>query len=165
MSTKLYYLLTVFLVVLSGNIATAQNCWKGGTPGKESDWNTASNWSKNKIPDWTFNYIIIPNTDASTQSYPIIKNWIEPIPHLKIEAGAQLLIAKGGGIIIDGSTTFNHGIINNGFIQNDGAVHINHTALEELISESNHFINHGKLAFGEYLVEDIDEYLCAIQHE
>lgn len=46
--------------------------WKGGTPGRSSDWNCASNWKEGRIPD-EFSHVFIPDVSTSTFTYPVIQ--------------------------------------------------------------------------------------------
>ena len=122
----------------------AQNYWVGGTPGKESDWNTAKNWSQNRIPDWTQD-VIIP--DVSTQSgyFPIIDSDVDPIPHLAIYSNAILTILREGKITIDGKTTFNSGLYLVGKIISKGDVVIINTALIEIDNKGGEMIFDNKM--------------------
>jgi hypothetical protein len=101
----------------------AQNYWKGGTPGNESNWNTAKNWSKNQVPDLTEDVII---TDVSNQSGfpPVIDQVIEAIPHIEIQSNAVLTVLPWGKLVIDGTSTYNSGIFLNGKLIATGEIDI-----------------------------------------
>lgn len=119
--------------------ASSQNYWKGGTPGKETDWNTAENWSQNRIPDWTQNVII---TDVSSVSgyFPIINSVLEPIPYLEIHSNASLTILPNGKVTVDGNTTFNYGIYLLGTLISQGDLVIMNTALNDIELELGSFL-------------------------
>jgi len=126
--------LIVILVVLvsqSFNSVDAQNIWKGGTPGQETEWNLAKNWSENRVPDWTEDVII---ADVSTNSgyFPIIDKEVEPIAHLEIQSNATLTILPQGKLMIDGMSTFNTGITLIGKIDIDGDLEVKNTALNAI---------------------------------
>ncbi len=109
----------------------AQNTWKGGTIGNETDWNTAKNWSKNQVPDWKENVII---ADVSTQSghFPVIDEEIEAIPHLVIQSNAILKVLPKGTLNINGHTTIDSGIILVGDLIVEGEIRIANTILEDI---------------------------------
>jgi len=123
--------LLIVLVTQSLNSVNAQNIWIGGTPAHETDWNTARNWSENKVPDWTGDVII---ADVSTISgyFPVIDGEVEPIAHLEIQSNALLTIKPTGVLMIDGISTFNTGITLIGNICLDGDLEIKNTALTSI---------------------------------
>ena len=116
------------LICLSSNCLQAQNSWKGGTPGHETEWNVAKNWSENRVPDWTDN-VIIADVSTCSRYYPVINSEVEPIAHLEIHSNASLAILSKGKLIIDGVTTFNTGITLIGSIYVIGDLEIKNTAL------------------------------------
>lgn len=129
---------------------TAQNYWKGGTPGAETNWNNPHNWSKNHVPNWTDNVVIIPNNPSGF--YPVISKSLEnDIPYLEIQNDAQITIAEQGSLIINGVSTYNHGIRNIGSLYNYGKIAILETALSPLTESSNKIINDGVLAINEQI--------------
>ncbi len=129
----------VLISLLFVSTSHAQNYWRGGTPGKETDWNTAKNWSQNRVPDWSQD-VIIP--DVSTQSgyYPMIDKVVDMIPHLEIHSNATLTIQTHGKIVIDGQTTFNSGIFLSGELIAKGDLLIVHTALQKIDLQGGEFI-------------------------
>jgi hypothetical protein len=110
---------------------SAQNYWKGGARGNETNWNYAKNWSKNQVPDWTDNVII---TDVSTNSgfYPVIDYVIEAIPHIEIQSNAVLTVLPQGKLVIDGTSTWNSGIFLNGKLIVTGEIDIVNVARMEI---------------------------------
>lgn len=72
--------------------------WKGGTPGKISDWNCPTNWKEGRVPD-EFSNVVIPDVSTSTFSYPIINSEVE-IFSLICDAPARLKILDGGGLTV-----------------------------------------------------------------
>jgi len=121
----------IVLIIQSLNSVEAQNIWIGGTPGHETDWNIAKNWSENRVPDWTEDVII---ADVSTISgyFPVIDNEVEPIAHLEIQSNALLTIKPTGILMVDGISTFNSGITLIGNIFLDGQLEIKNTALSAI---------------------------------
>lgn len=75
--------------------------WIGGTPGKETNWNEARNWSGHTLPN-EFSNVIIPDVSSSTFSYPVIKDGIVELNSLLVVSSALIVIEPGAELIIDG---------------------------------------------------------------
>ena len=136
----------LFISVFSFSIGmTAQNIWKGGTPGAETEWMNPRNWSENEIPDWTDEVVIIPDVSAQTGFFPIIRNTVPEINYLAIEAGAQITIDVKGALTIDGKHTYNYGILNIGNLYNKGHLVVQNTALSPLGTKKNTIHNTGRM--------------------
>jgi len=116
---------------LSLNSLEAQNIWCGGTPGHETSWNIAKNWSENRVPDWTKD-VIIPDVSTCSGYYPVIDCEVEPIAHLEIQSNATLTILSEGKLIIDGDSTFDTGITLLGDLIVEGDLEIINTALSAI---------------------------------
>lgn len=86
----------VLFIIFAGSEVNAQirNVWVGGTPGRPIDWNVASNWSLQRVPN-EFHDVVIPNTASTTFSYPVIDESVE-IHSLHIQNGARLYILETG---------------------------------------------------------------------
>ena len=105
--------------------AFTQATWSGGTPGHETDWMEARNWSNQRVPGWNDN-AIIPHLWHN--NYPEIKTAVPAIAHLEVEGGARLSITSNGYLPINGSSTSNSGILLTGKINNEGVLAITNTA-------------------------------------
>ena len=103
----------------------AQAVWSGGTPGHETDWMEARNWSQQRVPGWNDN-VVIPH--LWHDNYPEIKTAVPAIAHLEVEGGARLAIKADGYLPINGSSTFDSGILLIGKINNEGMLAITNTA-------------------------------------
>ena len=79
----------LFAANLSSLQAQTTNVWKGGFPGRETDWNQSRNWSLGKTPD-VFDRVIIPDVSASTQKYPIVKEGEIEVLSIDVRTGASL---------------------------------------------------------------------------
>ena len=123
----------------------AQNIWRGGTPGAETEWANPRNWSMNQVPDWTDFAVIIPDVSSRSRFFPVIRNRIPEISYLVIEAGARLTVEATGVLTINGEHTYNHGILNTGHLYNSGQMTIVNTALAPLDDSSNTIHNTGKM--------------------
>lgn len=110
-------LLLALLYTLNEAHAQIQNVWVGGMPGRPIDWNTAANWSLQRVPD-AFHDVVIPNTSSTTFSYPVINDAVE-IHSLRIESGAKLVILETGKLELNAiGTTVNDVLANQGEIEN-----------------------------------------------
>ncbi len=72
--------------------------WKGGTPGKATDWNCAANWKEGRVPN-EFSQVIIPDVSSSTHSNPVLTNGEVEIWSILIHTGATLRIGKNARLI------------------------------------------------------------------
>lgn len=63
--------------------------WKGGTPGRCSDWNCPSNWKEGRVPD-EFSNVVIPSVATSTFCYPVIRRGEMEVLSLVLHTGATL---------------------------------------------------------------------------
>lgn len=127
----------------------AQNTWVGGMPGQESAWNQPRNWSEGHVPNWSDELVIIPNVSTTTGVYPVIDNTVEEIPALLVKGGAALTILAEGELRINGETTYNYGLLNQGQVKSDGVLSIVNTSLAALEGSSVHDLT------GQYLVDVI----------
>lgn len=100
----------IFGLVLSCTTIFAQQTvtWIGGTPGQETNWNEARNWSNYKVPD-AFSNVLIPDVSSSTFSAPVISNSVIELNSILIESNAQLSLAPDAILIIHQKA---YGIIN-----------------------------------------------------
>jgi len=135
----LFVLLTLSLTSLK-----AQNIWCGGTPGNETNWNIAKNWSENRVPDWT-KEVIIPDVSTCSGYYPIIDSEVELIAYLEIQSNACLTILPKGKLIIDGDSTFDTGLRLLGDIKVEGELEIINTALSAVENLSGNSLYDQKL--------------------
>lgn len=127
-------LVTAFFFVFALNLSFAQVVWTGGTPGKANDWNTATNWDSNRVPN-EFDDVTIPNLESKGNFYPIIKTHTPSIQYLFIESNASVEITETGMLTIDGLNTFNDGLLNFGKLQIAGEIDFINIAGETIINE------------------------------
>jgi hypothetical protein len=73
--------------------------WKGGTPGKTTDWNCPTNWKEGRVPN-EFSNVIIPDVSTNTFGYPLIDNGIVEVFSLQCATNARLDIKGSGRIIL-----------------------------------------------------------------
>jgi hypothetical protein len=75
--------------------------WKGGTPGRPTEWNCATNWKEGRVPN-EFSQVIIPDVSSSTFSNPVLSSGDVEIWSLQILSGATLNIGKSASLIATG---------------------------------------------------------------
>jgi hypothetical protein len=112
-----------FILILAFNFSlSAQTTatWKGGKPGRATDWNCHANWSEGRVPDEFTKVIIL----TGKHYYPVIEDDATPIDALLIEGGATLTIKDKANLTILGETGRLEGIIVFGQIENNGMLEI-----------------------------------------
>ncbi len=109
--------------------AFAQNIWLGGTPGHETGWMEARNWSKQRVPGGN-DKVVIPH--LWHDYYPVISISAPAIAYLEVEGGARLSITEEGYLSVNGSSTHNSGLLLIGKIINEGALAINQITWEAI---------------------------------
>lgn len=72
--------------------------WKGGTPGRNTDWYCATNWIEGRVPN-EFSQVIIPDVSTTTSSAPVLGSGEVEVFSLLIHSGASLRIAKNARLI------------------------------------------------------------------
>ena len=72
--------------------------WKGGTPGKPTDWSCAANWKEGRVPN-EFSQVIIPDVSSSSHSNPTLTGGEVEIWSIVIHTGASLRIGKNARLI------------------------------------------------------------------
>lgn len=68
------------------------NTWKGGAPGRETDWHFYKNWSLGKAPN-TFQRVVIPDVSTTTQRYPVLRSGEVEVGSLEIQSNAKLTLS------------------------------------------------------------------------
>jgi hypothetical protein len=71
--------------------------WKGGTPGRVSDWNCPSNWKEGRVPN-EFSNVLIPNVSSSTFAYPVIEKGDIEVFGLVCEPGATVTLRRSASL-------------------------------------------------------------------
>jgi hypothetical protein len=92
-----FFFAAIILISQTSLLAQKSTTWKGGTPGKPSDWNCASNWSDGRVPN-EFSDVTIPN--VSIEIYPVIKNNVEDINALFLMSNTHIKIEKKGALTV-----------------------------------------------------------------
>lgn len=120
--------------ILSCTVLIAQKdvSWIGGTPGQETNWNEARNWSTNHVPD-EFSNVIIKWANSGHHAQPVIDGEVEVLS-ITVQGNATLAINEQGRLIIDGEHAYTEGIqLYGGRLINDGQIelyHIDHQTAE-----------------------------------
>ena len=89
-----------FFCILQADTSQTTATWMGGTPGKTSDWNCATNWKEGRIPDEN-TQVIVP---SDLIFYPVIMSDVQDIDALLVAGGAKLTIHNGASLKVLGAT-------------------------------------------------------------
>ena len=73
--------------------------WKGGTPGRSTDWNCPTNWKEGRVPD-EFANVVIPEVSTSTFSYPVLEEGMVEVQSLVCAPGARLTVKTTARIVV-----------------------------------------------------------------
>lgn len=95
-STLLFFVLMAFA---TGAFCQKTYIWKGGKPGRASDWNCPANWSTYRVPD-EFSDVRIPKNLTGMKDYPVINSSGFEVNTLRIECGARVTITEKGTLTI-----------------------------------------------------------------
>ncbi|MEO1262295.1 MAG: hypothetical protein AAFZ15_26045 [Bacteroidota bacterium] len=97
--------LLIAFLTFSATFLFAQNnvTWIGGTPGNETAWDEAKNWSNHRVPD-VFSNVVIPDVSSTTFSFPVIESDLVEINSIFIYSTAQLTIEEKAKLVIYGES-------------------------------------------------------------
>ncbi|MCY7328964.1 MAG: hypothetical protein LH618_10475 [Saprospiraceae bacterium] len=75
MKNALLFATTLALLFIAQTTVHAQKTatWKGGAPGRSTDWMCAANWREGRLPN-EFSAVIIPDVSTGSQAYPVIRS-------------------------------------------------------------------------------------------
>lgn len=93
--------------------------WKGGFPGKTTEWTCAANWNEGSVPD-EFSDVVIPDVSTAGGFQPVIRYTAGGVNSLTLLPGAQLHIEVSGSLEVFESFE----IIANGSVQNKGQLNL-----------------------------------------
>lgn len=89
----------LFLMSLTTVSAQKIATWKGGAPGRGSDWTCSQNWVEGRTPN-EFSDVFIPDVSTTTGCLPVIRQEVESVNSLTLCAGAKLQITKSGSLYV-----------------------------------------------------------------
>ncbi len=93
-------ILTPALIFIAGTAISQQTTtWKGGTPGRTSQWDCPRNWEEGRVPDDVSN-VFIPDVSSKSQCYPILAGKTCRINSLWMDSAAKLIISKSATLVI-----------------------------------------------------------------
>lgn len=138
--------LAILLLSLLSTATIAQQTviWKGGTPGKETSWNEARNWSNYQVPDEDTD-VVIKALHTGHHAQPVIDGRVE-VRSIELHTGTSLTIKEKGKLLIDGAEDYTLGIVNyGGMLYNDGLIYL--TQIEDFSAEkfAAHVLGNGSL--------------------
>lgn len=96
-------LIAILSLITTITFAQQSVTWKGGTPGKETSWNEARNWSNNKVPN-EFSDVFINDVSTSTFSAPVINEGTIELNSISIASNGKLTIESTARVIVFGYT-------------------------------------------------------------
>lgn len=106
----------LFFCLQHSGFAQKSATWKGGTPGKSTDWNCPTNWLESRIPN-EFSDVIIPDLSTTgAGSGPVICRDADGVNSLTLRSGARLVIEKTGCLTVFEALE----ILGNAELQNNG---------------------------------------------
>ena len=141
----------ILFTLLGTTLLTAQETafWIGGTPGQETNWHVARNWSNNQIPD-EFTNVIIERANSGHSSQPVISASAEALS-IKLY-NSTLTVTTKGLVLINGSFSFSDGIdMINGTIDNNGTIE-----LKDIAGEGINQLNMVRPGNGRLIVNGMD---------
>lgn len=95
----LVLLLGMLLSPLAQLFSQIMTTWKGGTPGRETEWQCPQNWVGNKIPDPMSNVLIPAGVMSGSLVSPTLNSKSE-INSLRIEGSSKLSIGTKGVLTV-----------------------------------------------------------------
>ena len=102
--------------------------WKGGTPGRATDWNCPSNWKEGRVPD-EFTIVIIPDVSTSSFSYPTISEDTVVIASLQVASNARLRLRRNARVVeLDGQAVRSKEAFAETNIKIDSAIKVPHVS-------------------------------------
>ena len=99
-------LFVLILTITAVTYSTAQNTvtWLGGTPGNETNWNEAKNWSNQRVPN-VFSNVWISDVSTRTRALPVIEAGTVELNTLTVESLAALTVQQNAHLVVYGSVT------------------------------------------------------------
>lgn len=89
--------------------------WKGGAPGKTTEWTYAGNWREGRVPD-AFSDVVIPDVSTAGGFLPVIRTDVGGVNSLTVLSDAQLRIEASGALEVFEMLE----VLYSGKIQNNG---------------------------------------------
>ncbi len=102
MKNTLLFLATAITLLFGCQVtlnAQKTNTWKGGTPGRATDWYCATNWSNGTVPN-EFSNVVIPDVSTSTHAAPVLLKGEAEINALLLQSGACLTIGQAAALTV-----------------------------------------------------------------
>lgn len=125
----------ILLIFISISVSSQNKCiWQGGTPGRETMWEEAKNWSGQNLPD-EYSLVIIKQINSGHNAQPVINKDVT-IAGIEIHTGATLTILNNATLSIDGKYTYSEGLVSYGgeIINNGVLLQIN---IEPIVGRNN----------------------------
>lgn len=118
------HFVAVILTLLSVHMYAQQTSnWKGGTPGRETSWSEARNWSTNQVPD-EYTRVVIWSTNTGHNAMPVIDGEVV-VASIHMFDSTELTILEGATLTVDGEYIYSEGLVCfGGHVNNEGTIHL-----------------------------------------
>ncbi|MCO6476687.1 MAG: hypothetical protein J5I94_08695 [Phaeodactylibacter sp.] len=118
----------------------SQITWRGGVPGRETEWTEPLNWSAGQVPGWKDD-VAIPDVDHGF--FPEVGSVAPLIRSLTVHEGAVLVIQTEGVLSIDAAGKEDKGLFLEGLIFNYGALIFTEMELSPIEEQLENLNNYG----------------------
>lgn len=99
---KVVFVLALLTSLFNSPLAAQKTThWKGGTPGRETDWFCASNWSGGTVPN-SFSDVVLSDASTGSRVYPLIGKGAVEVNSLLLDGLATLQIAPEAWLVVLG---------------------------------------------------------------
>ncbi len=133
-------LLIFSFLLLACTALESQVTWKGGVPGRETEWTEPLNWSTGKVPGWQDD-VAIPYVGHGF--FPEVGSVAPLIRSLEVRERAMLIIKEEGVLSIDAAGKDGEGLFLEGLIFNYGALIFTEMELSPIEEQLENLNNYG----------------------
>lgn len=101
MKNALFFAVPFALLLAQTTLAAQKTAtWKGGAPGRSTDWMCAANWREGRLPN-EFSTVIIPDVSTGSQAYPIIRSGEVEVLSVEVQLSAMLTLNAAARLVAD----------------------------------------------------------------
>lgn len=152
MKMRPVFLLTLMFLMTTLSLA-AQVEWRGGFPGRETDWQCARNWSSNRVPN-ELDHVIIPDCSTRGNFYPEIRTKTAAVQSLTLNSLAHMKVTAGANLSVVGYGLAGGALLNLGTIENNGTIEV-----AEPILHAIEYTGNGTLI---HIMTDLQPDICEV---
>ena len=122
MNTRLNFLPTLMFLMTTLSLS-AQVEWRGGFPGRETDWQCARNWSDNRVPN-DLDDVMIPDCSTRGNFYPEIRSKTARVQSLTLHSQSRMTVDAGAYLTVSGYGLPGGALLNLGTLENNGTIEV-----------------------------------------